>query len=135
MNSHSCLGAILMASAARRLPDDPILIAFNVPIEQHLKSLDSLHAEINGFFRTMSGRTCSLIPDMRTLDLRCSDFSIWIEGTYCSLDHPSLHVFAAGTRPVMRGGLRKIEHQLRVSIAVFDTIGAAQRVISDAERV
>ena len=67
MNSHSCLGAILMAFAPQRLPDDPILIAtFNVPIEQHLKSLDTLHAEIDGFVR-------------RTLDLRCSDFSVWIE--------------------------------------------------------
>jgi hypothetical protein len=132
-----------MAFAARRLPDDPILIVtFNVPIEQHLKSLQSLHAEIDGYVRTMSGETCYLILDMRTLDLTCSDFTIWIEeyrnGTHFFLDQPSLHVLAVGTQPVMYIGLKKVERQLQVSIAPFDTIAAAldaaQCVISEPKR-
>jgi hypothetical protein len=129
-----------MAFAARRLPNDPILIVtFNVPIEQHLDSLQSLHAEIDGYVQTMAGETCCLIVDMRALDLTCSDFTMWIEeyrnGTHFFLDQPSLHVLAVGTQPVMHVGLKKIARQLQVSIAPFDTItaalDAAQRVISD----
>jgi hypothetical protein len=132
-----------MAFAARQLPDDPILIVtFNVPIEQHLKSLQSLHAEIDGYVRMMSGQMCCLIVDMRTLDLTCSDFTLWIEeyrsGTYFFLDQPSVHVLAAGTQPVMYVGLKRIERQLQVSIEPFDTIAAAldaaQRMVSAANR-
>jgi hypothetical protein len=132
-----------MAFAARRLPDDPILIVtFNVPLEQHLKSLQSLHAEIDGYVRMLSGQACCLIVDMRTLDLTCSDFTLWIEeyrsGTHFFLDQPSVHVLAVGNQPVMYIGLKKIERQLQVSVASFDTIAAAldaaQRMISAPSR-
>jgi hypothetical protein len=132
-----------MAFAARRLPDDSILIVtFNVPIEQHLKCLQSLNAEIDGFARTMVAQTCGLILDMRALDLTCSDFAIWIEeyrsGAFAFLDHPFLRVFAVGTHPVLSVGLKKIERQLNISIALYDTIAvtisAAQRAISTPDR-
>lgn len=125
-----------MAFSIIELPDEPIVIVtLDLPLDQHMESLHSLHVQLNHLVAEADGDLLYVVIDVSDQEVGFSDILIGLdvlENDPASwINYSYVQTVVAGSHPMVTIAKKRVFQHLRIQIAVYPTLDDALNHIRD----